>query len=115
MNNYAFSGTRFENMNQHILKLDHTFNARDSGFITANYYKADSIERVSVPSCGADPLPKFGCNGTVETAIFGITEIHVFSPSLVNEFRAGYMLEQNPAFKLSLSIRPTGRDSASPR
>lgn len=102
-NNYAFSGTRFENMNQHVLKVDHSFNARDSGFITANYYKADATERVSVPSCGGDPLPKFGCDGTIETAIFGVTEIHVFSPSMVNEFRLGYMLETNPSFKHTLT------------
>ncbi|MBI4472249.1 MAG: carboxypeptidase regulatory-like domain-containing protein [Acidobacteria bacterium] len=101
-NNYAFSATRFENMNQHILKVDHTFNSRDSGFVTANYYKADATERVSVPSCGANPLPKFGCDGIVETGIFGITEVHVFSPSMVNEFRAGYMLEANPSFKHTL-------------
>lgn len=98
-NNFAFNASRFENMNQHILKLDHTFSSKDSGYITANYYKAVATERINVPSCGANPLPKFSCDGVIETGVFGIAETHVFSPALVNEVRLGYMLEQNPAIK----------------
>lgn len=100
--NYGFNGTRFENMNQHILKVDHTFSASDSGFLTANYYRAQATEWTGVPSCGGNPLPKFGCDGVIQSGIFGLTEVHVFSPTAVNEFRAGYMLETNPAFKHTL-------------
>jgi hypothetical protein len=85
--NYAYNATRTENMNQHIVKIDHTFNQKDSGFFTANYYKTDFIERVSVPSCGASPLPKFGCTGSIKIGIFGISEIHAFTPSMVNEVK----------------------------
>jgi len=97
--NYAYNATRTENMNQHIVKIDHTFSEKDSGFFTANYYKTNFIERVNVPSCGASPLPKFGCTGSIEEGIFGITEIHTFSPSMVNEAKIGYMIEWNPAFQ----------------
>ena len=101
--NYAYNATRTENMNQHIVKIDHTFSSKDSGFFTANYYKTDFIERISVPSCGASALPKFGCTGSIKIGIFGISEIHAFSPSMVNEVKVGYMVEKNPAIQGQLA------------
>ncbi len=102
-NNYAYNASRTENMNQHIVKVDHTFSDRDSGFVSANFYKTDFIERISVPSCGASPLPKFGCTGSIKIGMLGLSEIHTFSPSMVNEARAGIMGEWNPAYQGQLA------------
>src|SRR5215467_5479601 len=93
-NNYSYNATRTENMNQHIIKLDHTFNQKDSAFLSLNYYNTEFVERVSVPSCGASSLPKFGCIGSIQEGIFGISEIHAFSPTMVNEVKVGYMVEK---------------------
>ncbi len=102
-NNYAYSALRTENMNQHILKVDHTFSQNDSMFVSANWYKTGFIERTSVPSCGASSLPKFGCTGSIKIGMIGLNEVHAFSPSMVNEARAGYMVEWNPAIQGQLA------------
>src|SRR5207248_3461059 len=79
-----------------------------------NYYDANQVERISVPSCGASSLPKFGCTGEVQTGIVGLTEIHAFSTSMVNEFRYGYMAEQNPSTVNSLPTPFWGRFGIKP-
>jgi hypothetical protein len=67
------------------LKFDHRFGARDSLSARAIWGGRD----------GADPfrsttLPGFGSESRREGQQWGITYMRIFSPSLLNEFRAGF-------------------------
>ena len=88
-NNYTFSETRIENMNEDSLKIDHSFGQKDSIYATANYFNDPSYEP-SNQTCGSRVLPTFGCNQNQRSELYGLSETHIFSPSLVNEARAGW-------------------------
>ncbi|MCX6592599.1 MAG: TonB-dependent receptor [Acidobacteria bacterium] len=86
--NYNFSETRRETLDQNSIKVDHTFSANDSLTVTYNRFTDPSFEP-SNRLCGSAVLPGFGCDSGLTTQLGGLTEVHVFSPTLINEFRAG--------------------------
>lgn len=94
-NNYIFSEIRRETMDEGSIRIDHTFTEKDSLRITANYFNDPSFEP-SNTLCGARVIPGFGCYVNQKSELYGITETHVFSPTLVNEFRIGYTLLNQP-------------------
>ena len=96
-NNYVFSPTRPETDNIDSLKVDHTFSAKDSGYANANWSTITAFEPLSVPSCGASPLPNFSCPAFNRSEIYGLAETHIFSPSMVNEARVAFSLELAPS------------------
>ncbi|HXR76345.1 MAG TPA: hypothetical protein VN737_10265 [Bryobacteraceae bacterium] len=71
------------NQNQYIGRIDHRFS--DSDTLFGNFQIEPAIE-VST----ASPNPISAVDGVTRSYLAGINEIHVFSPSLVNEFRVGY-------------------------
>jgi hypothetical protein len=87
-NNYLFSEIRQETMNEFALRLDHSFNQNNTLAITLNYFNDPAFEP-SNTLCSARVLPNFGCYTNQTSQLYGSTYTHVFSPSLVNEFRAG--------------------------
>lgn len=97
VNNFAFGRSRPENNNINSLKIDHTFSAKDSGFITANYFRQVSTERINQAGCSATPLPLFGCDTFIKHQLYGFQETHIFSPTMVNEARVGSTFELTPA------------------
>ena len=56
---------------------------------TRCYYFNDPAFEPSNTLCSARVLPNFGCYTNQTSQLYGSTYTHVFSPSLVNEFRAG--------------------------
>ncbi len=87
-NNYVFSEIKRETMDEGSLRFDHTFTEKDTLRVTANYFNDPSFEP-SNTLCGARHLPGFGCYTNQISHLYGLTETHVFAPTLVNEFRIG--------------------------
>jgi hypothetical protein len=94
-NNYLFSEIRREQMDEGSLRIDQTFSEKDSLRATANFFNDPSFEP-SNTLCGARLLPNFGCYTNQKSELYGITETHIFSPTLVNEARVGYTLLNQP-------------------
>ncbi|HEX4231228.1 MAG TPA: TonB-dependent receptor [Bryobacteraceae bacterium] len=86
--NYYFNETRIETMNENSLRIDHSISPKDSFYGNYNRYNDPSFEPQNT-LCGSSTLPGFGCNAGLTTQLGVLDEIHIFSPSVVNEFRAG--------------------------
>ena len=87
-NNYLFNVIRRETMDEGSVRLDHSFSEKDTLRITANYFNDPSYEP-SNSLCGTRVIPGFGCYTNQISHLYGLTETHVFAPTLVNEFRIG--------------------------
>ncbi|MDE1176694.1 MAG: carboxypeptidase regulatory-like domain-containing protein [Edaphobacter sp.] len=83
--NYSGASLGRQSNNQYIGRIDHKFNDRNSLFIHYIYTKRD------FPI--TDTNPNFRYTGTYPMHNAALQYIHVFSPSLVNEVRAGVNLE----------------------
>jgi Carboxypeptidase regulatory-like domain len=86
--NYNFNETRRETMNENSLRIDHYISSNDSFYANYNRYNDPSFEPQNT-LCGSSTLPGFGCNAGLTTQLGAIDETHTFSPTMVNEFRAG--------------------------
>src|SRR5258705_84910 len=84
-NNYLFNVPRPERYNQHSVKVDHTFTAKDSAYGTVNWYKDTSVETGTSSTCNNTTLPTFPCDLSIKNEVFGFNETHIFSPTLVNQ------------------------------
>jgi hypothetical protein len=85
---YNFNETRRETMNENSLRIDHSFSPNDAFYANYNRYNDPSFEPQNT-LCGSSTLPGFGCNAGLTTQLGAIDETHIFSPVLVNDFRAG--------------------------
>ena len=94
--NYVFAETRTEVYNEYSLKLDHSLSSKDSGFLTANYYLDHSFEP-QVNACPSGFIPGFGCYLEQRSEVYGASETHIFSPSMVNEIRSAFSIVMQPA------------------
>ena len=83
--NYAGSSTGNQSTDQGIIRLDHRFN--DNNQLSAHYVYANR----NFPN--TDLNPNFRFTGTYPIHNGGVQYLHIFSPSVVNELRAGLNLE----------------------
>jgi len=83
--NYSGVSIGNQSNNQYIGRLDHKFNDKNSIFIHYIYGKRD------FPN--TDTNPNFRYTGTYPMHNAALQYLHIFSPMLVNEFRAGVNLE----------------------
>jgi hypothetical protein len=83
--NYSGVSIGNQSNNQFIGRLDHRFNEKNSLFIHYIYGKRD------FPN--TDTNPNFRYTGTYLMDNAALQYLHVFSPTVVNEFRAGVNLE----------------------
>ena len=91
--NYFYRPARFSNTDQGDIRVDETVSAKD------NLYGRFSITRNSQPAVGN--FPGFIGGGTSsqdnsEQAV--LSDIHIFTPSVVNEFRFGYIRHNGSIF-----------------
>jgi hypothetical protein len=89
VNNYTFQGDASDNTTQYDGRLDYNRSAKDQMFARYSY----TNEPVTLtPPFGVLDGGGFGGSGNtvVEGRNFTYSETHVFTPSLVNEFRVGY-------------------------
>jgi hypothetical protein len=95
--NYNFSAQHTEAYNESSVKLDHSFSDRDSGYVTANWYLNRSVEWSGSSTCNSLSLPTFNCDLSYRSEVYGLTETHIFSPSLVNEAKYSWSISIQPA------------------
>jgi hypothetical protein len=113
-NNYDFTGIRPENYNEDSLKIDHTFSAKDSMYATANWYNDIAYEHGSGTSCTNTDLPQFSCFNELRAELYGISETHIFSPTMVNEARIGADLIWLPEIPTTSGINFWGQYGINP-
>jgi hypothetical protein len=88
-NNFDFSETRIENMNEEALRIDHKISDKDSIYGSWNYFRDPAFEP-SNSLCSAYVLPKFGCFTNQHSTLANVVWDRIFSPTLLNEVRLGY-------------------------
>ncbi len=89
-NNFNSNPIKRDDYNNLDVRGDHNFSANDTSFVRVSYDKEPQLLPTPFPGI-ANGLPNF-LEGNQITTSNGVaaSETHVFSPSLVNEFRAGY-------------------------
>ena len=88
-NNFNFSETRVETMNEESLKVDHKISEKDSLNGTWNYFRDPAFEP-SNSLCSSYVLPNFGCFTNQHSTLTNVVYDRIFTPNLLNEVRAGF-------------------------
>jgi hypothetical protein len=98
-NNYAVSPVTINNRDAWDVRGDHNFSEKDKFFLRYSYYKLYVFNPgpLPVPLVGSTSFQQSINNQSGHQAALGAT--HVFTSSLVNDFRAGYN-------RLSNALRP---------
>ncbi len=87
LNRFVGTGTAPVNIDQYTGDFSHQFTANDRFH---GYYARQTDERMEPSSpVSASTLPGFGDTRAATRQILTLAETHIFSPSLVNEFRFG--------------------------
>jgi outer membrane receptor protein involved in Fe transport len=91
--NFAGFGDRFVDMNQFTGRIDHSFSSSDllyARFVFSNVNDTEPFPATVDPT--GDPLspPGFGQATFQHSRNLAVVYTHIFSPSLLNEFRFGY-------------------------
>lgn len=94
-NNYNFSETRSETMNEGSARVDYTISDKDSLWGSFSMFTDPSFEPSNI-LCSAYVLPKFGCYTNQISTLANVTYTHIFSPNLLNEARIGFDRLQQP-------------------
>src|ERR1700723_829329 len=77
------SCTQVVNENSAMLRLDHHFSARTTGFLRFNYDRSVDTQPVSAAATDLQQRVTTPVNGVLEL-------LHIFSPTLTNEAKFGY-------------------------
>jgi len=84
--NYFYQPARFSNTDQGDIRIDQTLSVKN------NLYGRFSISRNAQPAVGSFPGFIGGGTSSQDNATQAVlSDIHIFSPSVVNEFRFGYI------------------------
>ena len=88
--NYENQPTRKLNEGTWDVRLDHNFSSKDSAFVRFSYDQATNFVPGGSPTWSE--ANAFGSNQHIENhgRNVVVTETHVFSPTLINQFTAGY-------------------------
>ena len=98
--NYFYQPRSSSDTDQGDIRVDHNITANN------NFYARFSISANAKPAVGAFPGFIGGGTSSIDNAAQGvISDVHIFSPSLVNEFRFGYVRHNG-------SIYGTGQQGA---
>ena len=97
---FSISQAQFSNTDQGDIRVDQTLSANN------NFYARFSIGANSKPAVGSFPGFIGGGTSSIDNSAQGvISDVHIFSATLVNEFRFGYVRHNG-------SIYGTGQDGA---
>lgn len=88
--NFVSAAAGHYTVDQFSVRVDHRFNDHDN--IAGSYQFADSSEfyPLSNPLCSARDVPGFGCDELQRTQQALVSWTHIFTPSMINDFRLGY-------------------------
>ncbi|HEY2016407.1 MAG TPA: TonB-dependent receptor [Bryobacteraceae bacterium] len=103
-NNYVFNQPQIDHLNLGSLRIDHTFSAKDTLNASYNDFEDSQLTQNNTV-CGSRVIPGFDCTVDLLSRLYGLTETHLFSPSLVNEFKVGVSQFQNPRLTNDQSIK----------
>lgn len=96
--NYFYQPRQFSNTDQGDIRVDQVISPAN------NFYARFSVSANSRPAVGSFPGFIGGGTSSIDNSAHGvISDIHIFSPALVNEFRFGYVRHNG-------SINGTGQD-----
>lgn len=102
-NNFFLNGNQQESMNEYSTRVDHTFSTQDT--LSAFYlYYLDPVYYVYNSLCGSSVMPNGGCYTGWTGQLFGLSEIHVFSPSVINEARASVQRMRQPRVQTDVNV-----------
>lgn len=91
--NFFYQPARFFNTDQGDIRVDQTLSSRD------NLFGRYSIVESSAPAVGSFPGFIGGGTSSIDNSAQAVlSEIHIFTPSLVNEFRFGYVRHNGSIF-----------------
>lgn len=103
INNFFLNGTQTENMNEYSARVDHTFSAKNT--LTGSYQIFyDPVVYVNNSLCGSSVMPNGGCYTGWTGQLFGLSEVHIFSPALINEAGAGIQRMRQPRIQTDSTI-----------
>src|SRR5205823_14145650 len=78
----------FNSVNSVIGKIDHNFN--QNHLLTARYYYGTSIQSFPLGLQGGNVLPGYNTVTPTNINLVSLSNVDVFSSTLVNEFRVGF-------------------------
>jgi hypothetical protein len=91
--NFFYQPAQFSNSDQGDIRVDQTISSRNTAY--ARY----SIEENAKPAVGAFPGFIGGGTSSIDNAVqAALSDIHIFTPNLVNEFRFGYVRHNGSIF-----------------
>jgi hypothetical protein len=91
--NFFYQPAQFSNTDQGDIRVDQTISSRNTAY--ARY----SIGENSRPAVGAFPGFIGGGTSSIDNAVqAALSDIHIFTPTLVNEFRFGYVRHNGSIF-----------------
>jgi hypothetical protein len=91
--NYFRQAARYSNTDQGDIRIDQTVSAKN------NLYARFSIAQNSQPAVGSFPGFIGGGTSSIDDAAQAVlSDIHIFTPALVNEFRFGYVRHNGSIF-----------------
>jgi len=88
-NNRSFSGVRTQDQDQFSVRVDHKLTRKDDLYVSYQFSQRENVEP-SNTLCGDRGLPIFSCTEPERTQVGSIVHTHIFSPTVLNEFRAGF-------------------------
>ena len=94
-NNYTFNQPQVDSLNLGSVRVDHQFSQNDTITATYNDFEDTTLTQANTV-CGSRLVPGFDCNVVLLARLGGLTETHIFSPSLINQVRFAYSEFQNP-------------------
>lgn len=89
-NNYSVTPPSIRRVWQAIARLDHNFSDNDKAFFRFGRYNPNTDAQINIPNEANNDT-----SGGFRDSQAVISETHVFGPSLVNDFRAGFVQEVN--------------------
>jgi len=90
-NNIVSSAKGHYDSDQFSTRVDHRFSEKDQMFGVYEFLDSHEFYPLSNPLCSARSVSGWGCNETQRTQQATAGWTHIFSPTLVNEARAGYI------------------------
>ena len=86
---YTAIAPSFNNLSSFIAKIDHSFSKKNS--ITGRYFFGDSTQQFPLAlNATGGQLPGFDTVTPTRVQLVSISDVHVVSPTTVNEFRYGW-------------------------
>ena len=90
-NNIVSSAKATYNNDQFSVRIDHRINEKNQFYVKYEFNDSTEYYPLSNPLCSARAVAGWGCYESQRTMHASTSWTHVFSPSLINEVRLGYV------------------------